>query len=48
MTAPKRRAVQIGLLALSAVFIAVGVARGEASVIFMKAVKLCLECIGIG
>lgn len=48
MTAPKRRAVQIGLLTLSAAFIAVGIARGEASVIFMKAVKLCLECIGIG
>ena len=36
------------LLALSACFIAAGIMRGELSVMFIKAVNICLECIGLG
>lgn len=36
------------ILAGGVVFIAVGVFRGEADTVFMKAVQICLECIGIG
>lgn len=38
----------IVLAAAGAVFLVVGVMRGEANVVFMKAVNICLECIGIG
>lgn len=36
------------LLTLSAVFLAIGVVRGEAETVLTKAVYVCLECIGIG
>lgn len=37
-----------GLLAAAAVFFAMGVWRQEQREVLEKAVKLCLECIGIG
>lgn len=36
------------LFAMGGVFVAVGVARGEAATVLAKAVRICLECIGIG
>ena len=47
----KRKAVislRIVILALSAAFITVGIIGGEAESVLLKAVKICLECIGIG
>lgn len=40
--------VRFGLLAVSAAFIAVGLLKQEHWEVMQKAVKICLECIGIG
>lgn len=37
-----------GLLVAAAVFLAIGVWRQEQQEVLEKAVRLCLECIGIG
>lgn len=44
----KERKITIGLLALSLAFIGFGIYRKEVDTVFMKAINLCLECIGIG
>ncbi len=36
------------LLAAGAGFVLLGIARGEMETVFQKAVRVCLECIGIG
>ena len=33
---------------LAAGFILFGIFRGEVSIVFQKAVNICLECIGLG
>lgn len=35
-------------LAVGIVFVGIGISRGEAGVVLMKAINICLECIGIG
>ncbi|MDR3119883.1 MAG: hypothetical protein LBU58_00875 [Clostridiales bacterium] len=37
-----------GLLAVGVLFIALGLLREEQLVVLKKAVKICLECIGVG
>lgn len=44
----KNRKATYGLLALSLAFISFGIYRREVDTVFMKAINLCLECIGIG
>lgn len=44
----KRTLLRNGILLLSILLIGYGLCRGEADEILAKAVKLCLECIGIG
>lgn len=41
-------ALRILLLALGAAFVILGIARGEHTEVLGKAVRICLECIGIG
>lgn len=36
------------LLATAVLFICVGIFRGEAETVLLKAINICLECIGIG
>lgn len=36
------------ILFLGGAFCIYGIARGEMAVLFIKAVNICLECIGIG
>ena len=44
----KKAAAQILFLLLGLVFLVCGVMRGEADTVLNKAIKLCLECVGIG
>ncbi|MDR3225125.1 MAG: thioredoxin [Clostridiales Family XIII bacterium] len=41
-------ATTIAVCACGAVFLFIGISRGEAGVVLAKAVRICLECIGIG
>ena len=43
-----KRILQLALLAVAGCMVAYGAGRGEAAVVLGKAVKLCLECVGIG
>ena len=42
------KATQTFLLAAGFVFFLVGIYRGEAATVLSKAIKLCMECVGIG
>ena len=36
------------LVAVSSLMMFIGANRGEADIVFSKAIRICLECIGIG
>jgi len=40
--------IQSGLLAVGIGMLCYGVMRGEAAIVLAKAIKICLECVGIG
>lgn len=44
----KNKKIGLALLALSLAFIGLGAYRREVDTVFIKAINLCLECIGIG
>ena len=44
----KKSAVQAALLVVGIAMLWFGVWRGEAATVLSKAIKLCLECVGIG
>ncbi|MDR2444491.1 MAG: hypothetical protein LBD44_00945 [Spirochaetaceae bacterium] len=48
LTDRTRRLVRVALIICGALFIAAGIARGDAAALWQKAVFVCLECIGIG
>ena len=43
-----RTAAQLFLLAVSIAMIGFGLWRGEADTVLSKAIRLCMECVGIG
>ena len=48
MSCGKKTAVQSALLMAGITMLCFGVWRGEAAMVLSKAIKLCLECVGIG
>ena len=48
MSHRKKAAAQVALLLTGAAMLCFGVWRGEAATVLSKAIKLCLECVGIG
>lgn len=44
----KKAMIQVILLAVGAAMLCYGVWRGEVQIVLSKAVRLCLECVGIG
>ena len=44
----RKSAVQITLLVCGIVMLCFGAWRGEAETVLGKAIRLCLECVGIG
>ena len=48
MSHGKKVAAQITLLLAGVAMLCFGIWRGEAEMVLSKAIKLCLECVGIG
>ena len=48
MEEKRRTKIRIAVLLAGVAFLAFGLARGEFSDVLQKAMRICLECIGIG
>ena len=48
MSHGEKTGVQVLLLLAGAAMLCFGAYRGEAATVLSKAIKLCLECVGIG
>lgn len=48
MNEKNRAYLRWGVTGLALLFMGIGAARGELLVVWMKAINVCLECIGIG
>ena len=43
-----KQMIQLALIVIGIFMLVYGVSRGEAAVVLSKAIKICLECVGIG
>ena len=48
MNEQTKNRIAIAVTLLGAVFLLLGVIRGEDTVVWRKAVNVCMECIGLG
>ena len=46
--AKRKNTIAAAIIVIGAVFVIVGINRGEVLTVLQKAVYICLECIGIG